>query len=66
MAEETSYMSNGDLLLIQLNHLPEKFKLSSQKALLPVCVVSALAVGSRRGAGKSLSVRILFFLLLSQ
>lgn len=52
-------LANGDLLLIQLNHLSEKWKLSNQKALLLVYVVSDLAVGSRRGAGKSMSVRIL-------
>lgn len=58
--------SHEDVLLIQLNHLTKKFKLSRQKTLLLVCVVSALAVGSRRGAGKSLSENILVFLLLSQ
>lgn len=58
--------ANGDLLLIQLNHLFKKRELSSQKALLLVYVVSTLTVGSRRGASKSVSVRILTFLLLSQ
>lgn len=58
--------ANGDPLPIELNHLFKIWELSGHKALLLVYVVSTLAVGSRRGASKFVSVRELIFLLPSQ